>query len=121
VTTTADQALQGLDQQPGYTPADLANATPLKNLEDQEEQRLESLKEDNLAWDAEVEDDETRPWPQYTKWPEQFASRPLDIISAASRLPEPCPKDADYSLGYLAGKAIVYLFIPFTSFISRRL
>jgi hypothetical protein len=34
-----------------------------------------------------AEDNETTPWLQHTRWPERFRNRPLDIITASSRLP----------------------------------
>jgi hypothetical protein len=77
--TLADQACQALDHLPAYTSTDIESAALLETLEDQEQQRLELLEQDHTAWDAEVEDDDTTPWLQYTKWPEQFAGRPLDI------------------------------------------
>jgi hypothetical protein len=56
----------------------------LEGLEEQERQRLEQLEEDHVAGDAEVKADEKTPWLLYTKWPERFAGRPLDIIVAAA-------------------------------------
>ena len=63
---------------------DLESATILETLEDQERQRLKLLENDHIAGDIEVEDDETTPWLQYTKWPEQFVGRPLDIITVVA-------------------------------------
>jgi len=61
----------------------MESAVVLETLEDQERQRLELLESDHIAGDVEVEDDETTPWLRHIKWPEQFTSRPLDIITAA--------------------------------------
>jgi len=79
----------------------------LEALEDQERQRLELLENDHIAGDAEIEDDETTPWLQYTKWPEQFAGRPMDIITAAACRPEGCPIQDYYTVGYWDGEAVV--------------
>ncbi|KAH6670818.1 hypothetical protein B0J14DRAFT_702838 [Halenospora varia] len=49
--------------------------------------------------DAEVERSDTTPWLQYTKWPQQFASRPVDIIAATARQPCLYPSE-DYVLGF---------------------
>lgn len=34
-----------------------------------------------------TEDNETTPWLKHTRWPERFQNRPLDVISASTRLP----------------------------------
>jgi hypothetical protein len=77
----------------------------LESLEEQERQRLELLENDYIAGDVEVEDNETTPWLQYTKWPKQFANRLLDIIAVASCKPESCPTEA-LALGYWDGEAV---------------
>ena len=99
-------AIDPLDQLANVAAIDLESAAMLETLEDQERQRLELLENDHVAGDAEVEDDETTPWLQYTKWPEQLAGRPLDIITAAACQPEGCPIQ-DYILGYWDGEAVV--------------
>lgn len=48
-------------------------ANILEQLEEEEARRLEQLEQDHLAADAEVEGDETTPWLNTTRWPEQFA------------------------------------------------
>jgi hypothetical protein len=99
-------AIDPSDQLANVTGIEIESAAILETLEDQERQRLELLENDHIAGDAEVEDDETTPWLQYTKWPEQFAGRPLDIITAAACQPEGCPIQ-DYTLGYWDGEAVV--------------
>ena len=54
---------------------------------------------DDAAWDAKVESSDMTLWLQYTKWPEQFACRLLEVISATARHLEAYPYD-DYLLGY---------------------
>jgi hypothetical protein len=102
----AGQASYSLDTLPEYSSADMQSAALLESLEGQEQQRLELLEQDHLARDAEVEEDETTPWLRYTKWPGQFAGRPLDIIVATARQPRSYPVE-DYALGYWQGEAIV--------------
>ena len=58
--------------------------------------------EENASWDAEVEPSNTTPWLQYTKWPRNFASRPIEIIAAIARQPCPYPSK-DYALGFWNG------------------
>ncbi len=50
-----------------FATSDIESAAILETLEDQERQRLELLENDYIAGDAEVEDNETTPWLQYTK------------------------------------------------------
>jgi hypothetical protein len=85
----------------------LDSATVLEALEYQERQRLELLENDFIASDVEVEDDDTTPWLQYTRWPKYFAGRPLDIVTAAAYLPEGPPPTHGYVLGYWEGEAVV--------------
>jgi hypothetical protein len=81
----------GGDVLPEHAPADVESAALLESLEEQERHRLEQLEQDGLAYDAEIEEDETTPWLWYTQWPEQFRGHPLDIITAASCQPDDCP------------------------------
>lgn len=61
---------------------DETTARLLEEIEEQECSRLELLAQDHLAADIEVEEaDETTPWLNVTKWPKQFAQRPLNLIS----------------------------------------
>ncbi|KAH7327569.1 hypothetical protein BKA65DRAFT_374357, partial [Rhexocercosporidium sp. MPI-PUGE-AT-0058] len=48
---------------------------------------------------------ETTPWLRYTRWPEQFRERPLDVITAASCQPDDCPIQ-DFALGVWAGETV---------------
>jgi hypothetical protein len=105
-TVKPSTALGPLDQLASFAAIDVESAAVLETLEGQERQRLELLESDHIAGDAEVEDDETTPWLQHTKWSEQFAGRPLDIITAAAYQPDDCPIP-DYALGYWAGEALV--------------
>ncbi|KAK8912076.1 hypothetical protein VCV18_012604 [Metarhizium anisopliae] len=52
-----------------------------------------------------AEDNETTPWLQHTRWPERFRNRPLDIITASSRLPaRGCyEQNEDFTLGSWRG------------------
>ncbi|KJK85167.1 hypothetical protein H633G_10998 [Metarhizium anisopliae BRIP 53284] len=52
-----------------------------------------------------AEDNETTPWLQHTRWPERFRNRPLDIITASSRLPaRGCyEQNGDFTLGSWRG------------------
>ncbi|KID83870.1 hypothetical protein MGU_08842 [Metarhizium guizhouense ARSEF 977] len=52
-----------------------------------------------------AEDNETTPWLQHTRWPERFRNRPLDIITASSRLPaRGCyEQNGDFPLGSWRG------------------
>jgi hypothetical protein len=77
----------------------------LEKFEYAEVQRLMLQERDDASWDAEVESSDTTPWLQYTKWPEQFAHRPLEMIAAAARRPESYPCD-DYLLGFWNGSEL---------------
>lgn len=79
--------------------AEQEEAELLERFEHVEVQRLMLQERDDASWDAEVESSDTTPWLQYTKWPEQFAHRPLEVIAAAARRPESYPCD-DYLLGF---------------------
>lgn len=52
-----------------------------------------------------AEDNETTPWLQYTRWPQLFRNRPLDIITASTRQPAQGPNrdNEDYLLGVWRG------------------
>jgi hypothetical protein len=43
---------------------------PLEQLEKEEIERLALQDKENALWDAEVEQSNTTPWLQYTKWPQ---------------------------------------------------
>ena len=77
----------------------------LEKFEYAEVERLMLQERDDAAWDAEVESSDMTPWLQYTKWPEQFACRPLEVISATARRLEAYPCD-DYLLGYWNGSEL---------------
>ena len=81
--------------------------------EDQERQRLELLENDHVASDIEVEYDETTPWLQYTKWPKQFVSRPLDIIATATYQAQDCPMQ-DCALTWCLLNRCFYVLEEFT-------
>src|SRR5271165_599149 len=66
---------------------DLTAASQLEEVEEEECRRLEQLASNHQAADDEVEADETTPWLTATKWPQQFARRPLDVIAAFARHP----------------------------------
>ena len=59
-------------------------ANLLEQLEQEEAQRLEQLEQDYFVADAEVEADDTTPWLEATRWPEQFARLPIDIIARSA-------------------------------------
>ncbi|KAH8797668.1 hypothetical protein F5884DRAFT_759026 [Xylogone sp. PMI_703] len=71
-----------------------AEATILAQLEQEEIERLAKQDGEDEVWDAER-----------TRWPEQFANRPLDIIAATARLPRPRSNE-DYQLGFWDGEVI---------------
>jgi Orsellinic acid/F9775 biosynthesis cluster protein D len=78
---------------------------PLEQLEKEEIERLALQDEENALWDAEVEQSDTTPWLQYTKWPQQFANRPIEIIAATAQQPCLYPTE-EYVLGFWNGVAI---------------
>ncbi|KAH7248471.1 hypothetical protein B0J15DRAFT_63471 [Fusarium solani] len=68
--------------------------------------KAERIWRDNQEYSC-AEDNETAPWLQHTRWPEIFQNRPLDIITASTRLPTQGPisrrrKNEEYT-GSLAG------------------
>lgn len=85
--------------EPPQKKSELKRFEPLEQLEKEEIERLALQDEENASWDAEVEPSDTTPWLQYTKWPRQCASRPIEIIAATAR--QPCPYlSKDYALGF---------------------
>jgi hypothetical protein len=84
-------------------------ANILEQLEEEEARRLEQLEQDHLAADAEVKGDETTPWLNATRWPEQFAQLPIDIIARSALQPVPvavaaaAPRAINYYLGSCKG------------------
>jgi hypothetical protein len=85
--------------------AEQEEAELLEKFEYAEVQRLILQERDDASWDTEVESSDTTPWLQYTKWPKQFAHRPLEVIAAAARRPESYPCD-DYLLGFWNGSEL---------------
>jgi hypothetical protein len=59
----------------------------LERLEKEECSWLEQLAEDHLTADTKVEIKEISPWLNVTKWPRQFADRPVDLICRYAQLP----------------------------------
>ena len=54
-----------------------------------------------------IEDNETTPWLKFTKWPELFIDRPLEIITATARLPSRTSwKNEKYLLGDWRGAPV---------------
>ncbi len=47
-----------------------------------------------------IEDNETTPWLEFTKWPELFVNRPIEIITTTARLPS---RSSWNNEGYLLG------------------
>ncbi|KAH7147018.1 hypothetical protein B0J13DRAFT_584406 [Dactylonectria estremocensis] len=52
-----------------------------------------------------IEQSETTPWLQHTRWPDLFRNRPLDIITASAQQPGP-PRSGGYLLGQWQGSAL---------------
>jgi hypothetical protein len=67
-------------------------SSELHQLEQQEIERLEQLKQDHIAQQAAPEDSQDSPWLRCTKWPAQFAGRSLEIIAATAVLPQKTPQ-----------------------------
>ncbi|KFY28356.1 hypothetical protein V491_00512 [Pseudogymnoascus sp. VKM F-3775] len=61
----------------------------LEALQAQEQHRLLQVERDSMIAEASRQDADssTTPWLDYTRWPEQFAGRPLDILAATAVLP----------------------------------
>lgn len=53
------QALDEVEPPPEYTPAEVESAALLESLEEQEQHQLEQLKQDTIALDVKIKEDET--------------------------------------------------------------
>lgn len=90
----------------GYTGSD----NPIRCYEDvlalqveAEDRRLQARAEKMKAESQKhscIEDNETTPWLEFTKWPELFVNRPIEIITATARLPS---RSSWNNEGYLLG------------------
>ena len=80
----------------------------LEALQAQEQHRLLRVERDSMIAEASRQeaDSSTTPWLNYTRWPEQFASRPLDILAATAVLPVR-GSAADYVLGSWEGCSFI--------------
>lgn len=90
----------------GRTHSDRLSA--LEALQAREQERLLQAEHSNTIAEASCQSAEssTTPWLKCTKWPEQFASRPLGILAATAVLPaRRCT--VDYILGSWEGRDFI--------------
>ncbi len=97
---------QAMRTERGKTHSDQLSA--LEALQKREQERLLQAEHSNSIAEAgrQMADSSTTPWLEYTQWPEQFASRPLDILVATAVLPaRRCT--VDYVLGSWEGRDFI--------------